>query len=164
MIVTPIHKKGSKLDPSYYRAISLTSNNGKVFTHIFLQGIKTESEGLIDYNQFGFRPNEGTVNAIFIIRQIVEKAKEHNVHVHFNFVDFKFAFDMIWREALWKMLSSIGISQKIVVNIIRKLYENTECTVTVDGNMIEWFSVLIGLRHDCLLSPTMFNIFLEFVL
>ncbi len=163
MIVTPIHKKGSKLDPSNYRAISLISIPGKVFTHVLLQRVKDQSEGFIKDNQFGFRPNRGTIDAIFITRQIIEKAKEHNVHVHFNFVDFKSAFDTIWREALWKMLSTIGITKKII-NIIKKIYENTECAITVDGKLTNWFSVLIGLRQGCLLSPTLFNIFLEFVL
>ena len=46
-------------------------------------------------------PNNGTIDAIFITHQIIEKAKEqHNVHVHFNYVDFKSVFNTIWREAL----------------------------------------------------------------
>ena len=40
MIVTPIHKKGNNTDPSNYRAISLLSIPGKVFSHILLQRIK----------------------------------------------------------------------------------------------------------------------------
>ena len=43
----------------------------------------------------------------------VEKALERKVNVHFDFIDFKSAFDTICRKALWKMLSSIGISKKI---------------------------------------------------
>ena len=31
----------------------------------------------------------GTVDAIFIVRQIIEKAKERKVNLHFNFIDFK---------------------------------------------------------------------------
>ena len=46
MIVTPIHKKGSKLDPSNYRAILLTSIPGKIFTHILLQRIKKPNRRL----------------------------------------------------------------------------------------------------------------------
>ena len=41
-------------------------------------------------------PNNGTIDAIFITYQIIENAKEqHNVHVHFNYVDFKSVFNTI---------------------------------------------------------------------
>ena len=69
-------------------------------------------ESFLKESQFGFRQGRGTVDAIFIIRQVIEKAKEHKVPLHFNFVDFKAAFDTIWRKALWKMLRSIGIAPK----------------------------------------------------
>ena len=46
MIVTPVHKKSNKIDPSNYRAISLLSIPGKVFSHILLQRIKQKSENL----------------------------------------------------------------------------------------------------------------------
>ena len=114
MIVTPVHKKGNKTDPSNYRAISLLSIPGKVFSHILLQRIKQKSEKFTKGNQYGFRPNRGTVDAIFIVRQIIEKAKERKVNLHFNFIDFKSAFDTISRKALWKMLAHIGIDKKII--------------------------------------------------
>ena len=75
MIVTPVHKKGNKTDPSNYRAISLLSIPGKVFSHILLQRIKQKSEKFTKENQYGFRPNKGTVDAIIIVRQIIEKGK-----------------------------------------------------------------------------------------
>ena len=163
MIVTPVHKKGNKTDPSNYRAISLLSIPGKVFSHILLQRIKQKSEKFTKENQYGFRPNRGTVDAIFIVRQIIEKAKERKVNLHFNFIDFKSAFDTVWRKVLWKMLAHIGIDKKII-KILERLYENSKCAVTIDGKLTEWFSVLVGVRQGCLLSPTLFNIFLEFVM
>ena len=66
MIVTPVHKKGKK---------TRLSIPGKVFSHILLQRIKQKSEEFTKENQYGFRPNRGTVDAIFIVRQIIEKAK-----------------------------------------------------------------------------------------
>ena len=97
------------------------------------------------------------------MRQIIEKAKERKVNLHFNFIDFKSAFDIIWRKALWKMLAHIGINKK-TIKILEKLYENSKCAVTIDGKLTEWFSVLVRVRQGCLLSPTLFNIFLEFVI
>ena len=61
---------------------------------------------------FGFRAGKGTVDAIFVVRQILEKAREHNVNLHLNLIDFKAAFDTICREALWKILAHVGIPQK----------------------------------------------------
>ena len=163
MLVTPIHKKGDKQKPENYRAISLLSIPGKVFSRILLDRMKSKTEEATGESQFGFRPNRGTVDAIFIVRQIIEKAKEHHVPLHFNFIDFKAAFDTIWRRALWKMMTAIGVDPKIV-RIIETLYDNTKCAVVIDGQLTEWFEVGVGLRQGCLLSPTLFNIFLEFVM
>ena len=61
------------------------------------------------------------------------------------------------------MLKSIGVSSKIG-NILTYMYTNTDCTVLIDQNLTEWFHVDVGLRQGCILSPTHFNIFLEFVM
>ena len=79
-------------------------------------------ESSISDSQFGFRPGRGITDAIFIIRQLIEKAKEHQIPLHFHFIDFKAAFDTIWREALWKMLLKIVIPNKFV-EIIKNLYD-----------------------------------------
>ena len=44
------------------------------------------------------------------------------------------------------------------------MYDNTQCSILVDGQMTEWFEVLVGVRQGCILSPSLFNLFLEFVI
>ena len=39
-------------------------------------------------SQYGFRAGRDTVDAIFIVRQIIEKAKEKRIPLHFHFIDF----------------------------------------------------------------------------
>ena len=163
MLVTPVLKKGDKMEAANYRAISLLSIPGKVFSRILLDKMEDVTESFISESQYGFRKGRGTTDAIFIARQVIEKAREHKVPLHFNFIDFRAAFDTVWRKALWKMMRKIGISTKIV-NIVENLYENTECAVVINGQLTEWFSVEVGVRQGCLLSPTLFNIFLEFVM
>ena len=92
----------------------------------------------------------------------MQKSKERGINCHFYFVDFKSAFDIIWRKALWGMMRS-GICNKIV-RIIEKMYEKASCAVVVAGLLTEWFSVSVGVRQGCSLSPTLFNLFLDFVM
>ena len=80
--------------------------------------LKTGNSG--DGCDFGLRAGKGTVDAIFVVRQIIEKAREHNVNLHFNFLYFKAAFDTMWREAVWKILAHVGIPHKIV-SLINKI-------------------------------------------
>ena len=63
--------------------------------------------------------------------------------LHFNFVDFKAAFDTIWRGALWKVLRSIGVDPKIA-SLIGAMYDNVECAVDINGQLTQWFRVEIG--------------------
>ena len=75
MLVTPIYKKGDRKDPANYRAISLLSIPGKVFSKIILNRMKLKTEEAMKNSQFGFRQGRGTVDAIYIVRKIIEKAR-----------------------------------------------------------------------------------------
>jgi len=61
------------------------------------------------------------------------------------------------------MMRAIGIDPRIV-DIIETIYFNAECAVVVNKQVTSWFKVKVGVRQGCLLSPVLFNIFLEFVM
>ena len=48
-----------------------------------------------------------------------------------------------------------------LIKVIESLYVNASSAVFSNGNLGEWFNVTVGVRQGCLLSPTLFNIFLE---
>ena len=120
-------------------------------------------EASMSDSRFSFRPGRGTTDEIFIIRQLIEKAKEYKIPLHFHFIDFKAAFNTIWREALWKMLFKIVFSNKLVVIMIN-LYDKTECSIIVGGELTDKFPINIGVRQGCIMSPSLFTIFLEYVM
>ena len=163
LLIIPIFKKGDRMETINHRAISLTSVPCKVFCRVILARMQIKINEFLKESQYGFRAGRGTVDAIFVMRQIMEKARERHLQLHINFVDFKAAFDTIWRDALWKMLAVVGVSEKLV-NLIKCMYENTEAAVVVDGKLTEWFNVTEGVRQGCILSPSLFNVFLEFVM
>ena len=138
----------------------LRSIPGKVFNMVLVNKIREKTEVYTSERPYGFRPNRGTVGAIFIVRQLMKKPKEKGINCHYHFVDFRSTFDTIWRKALWKMMRSIGINKKIV-RIVEKMYDKTICAVVVDDLLTEWISVSVGVRQGCLLSPTLFTLFLD---
>jgi len=85
-------------------------------------------------HQCGFRRNRSTTDHIFCIRQILEKKWEHNEAVHQLFIDFKKAYDSVWREALYNILIEFGIPKK-PVRLIKICLTETSSRVRVGKNL-----------------------------
>ena len=47
------------------------------------------------------------------------------------------------------------------INMIQNLYDKATSAVCFNGSTGDWFRTTAGVRQGCLLSPTLFNIFLE---
>ena len=45
--------------------------------------------------------------------------------------------------------------------VIKNLYNKATCAVLFNSSIGDWFQTTVGVRQGCLLSSTLFNIFLE---
>src|ERR1700733_4837505 len=161
--IVPIHKKGDKKECSNYRAISLLSIAGKVYTKILQMRLKRYVEEEMSEEQAGFRKGRGTMDQIFTLRQMSEKYIEHNRTLYNNFIDFKQAFDSVWQEGLWKTMRHCGIPEELVL-LIEDLYDKSESAVRINGELTEWFKIKVGVRQGCGMSSDLFNLLLEIVM
>ena len=84
---------------------------------------------------------------------------QHQQILYHVFVDFKKAFDRVWHTALWANMRLFNINDNLI-RTIGCLYNKATSAVYHD-NIGEWFQTTIGVCQGCLLSPTLFNIFLE---
>ena len=71
-----------------------------------------------------------------------------------------FYFDRVWHEALWASMRKYKINT-CIIRAIENLYDKAQNAVLFNGSAGEWFRNIVGVRQGCLLSPTLFNIFLE---
>ena len=74
-------------------------------------------------------------------------------------MDSKKAFDRIWHAALWATMRLYNIKDNLI-RTIEFLYTKATSAVCHD-NIGEWFRNTNGVRQGCLLSPNLFNGFLE---
>ena len=159
-IIVPLPKTGDLQDCSNYRTISLLSHPSKVLLKIILNRLKPQIEELLVEEQAGFQKVRSTVEQIFNVHILCETYRDHGHSIYHNFIDFKKAFHRVWHQALWITMRKHNIDPNIL-KIVESFYHNTTCGVLYDDNIGQWFRTTVGVRQGCLLSPCLFNLFLE---
>ena len=114
-------------------------------------------------SQCGFKKGRGTVDQIWVARQIIERATEYQTPVHLGFMDLTKAYDLVDRSALFAMLRHYRVPQQLI-DIIKELYTGTWCCVRTTDGTSEDFEVKTGVRQGCVLSPLLFNCFMDRIL
>jgi exonuclease III len=160
--IVPIHKKESKADPSNYRGITISSYMGKVFTALINNRITNflEKNNLIHESQIGFRKGRRTADHIFVLRTIIDYAKSISKRVFCCFVDLSKAFDSVWRIGLFYKMFNHKLGTK-VISIVQNMYAKVVACVRSNGKLSNSFSLDVGTRQGCNLSPTLFNMYLN---
>ena len=159
-LVNTLPKKGNLQLCQNYRTISLISQPSKVMLKIILNRLQPQGEEIIAEERAGFRAGRSTTEQIFILRILGEKYLQPQQNLYHVFIDRKKAFDRVWHEALWATMRKYSINASII-RAIETLYDKAQSAVLFNGSTGEWFRTTVGVRQGCLLSPTLFNIFLE---
>ena len=102
----------------------------------------------------------GTIDAIFILRQIQEKYLAKKLPLYFAFVDLEKAFDRVPREVIWWAMRKLGVEEWII-NIVKAMYANANSKVRVNESYSAPFEVKVGVHQGSVLSPLLFIIVLE---
>ena len=162
-IIIPIFKnKGSKQDPESYRGITLNSCFSKVFSSILNSRLNkySDSINLISKAQAGFRRGFSTIDNIFVLFALISIYFSFGKKLYCTFIDFKSAFDTVWRAGLWQKLQKSGVKGK-VFTVILNMYQNVKSYVKLGHDCSEYFSCDIGVKQGENLSPFLFSIFLN---
>ena len=159
-IIVPFHKKGSRLECTNYRGITLLSVVGKVFARVLNDRVKGLTEGSVMDEQGGFRSARGCIDQVFAVKQVIEKMIEKGRVMFMVFIDLEKAYDNVCREKLWRVLSGYGVRGRLLRSI-KALYEGGRARVKVEGMESQGFRVRKGVRQGCTLSPWLFNVFID---
>ena len=114
----------------------------------------------LPYVQAGFRKGRGTRDQIANIHWIIEKAREFQKHIYF---DYTKTFDWVDHHKLWKILREIGIPDYLT-RLLRNLYAGQEATVRTGHGTTDWFQIGKGACQDCILSSCLFNLYVKYIM
>ncbi|XP_048584056.1 uncharacterized protein LOC125563170 [Nematostella vectensis] len=76
------------------------------------------------------------------------------------FIDFRKAFDSIPRDKLFAKIQQAGISGNFY-EVLRSMYSNDISCGKIGDSISESFRCMVGVKQGCMLSPTLFNLFLS---
>ena len=69
----------------------------------------------------------------------------------------------VWITGNWKILKEMGIPDHLTC-LLRNLYAGQEVAVRTGHGTTDWFQIGKGVHQGCILSPSLFNLYAEFIM
>jgi hypothetical protein len=104
-----------------YQGIKLMSHTMKLWERIIehrLRGVTNVTE-----NQFGFMLGRSTMEAIFLIRQLMKRCREQKKDLHMVFIDLEKTYDKVHSNIIWWALQKHKVSTKYIT-LIKDMHDN----------------------------------------
>ena len=161
-ITSLLHKEGDQDDPNNYRGITVASALAKILAIMMNERIiaKLEEEKIIKQNQIAFQKKSRPADHLFVLKNIFQNYTSKGKKLFTCFVDFRKAYDSVWRTGMYYKLIKSGININ-TVKLIKDMYDKTSQTLKMNNKITEAFSTHKGVRQGCVLSPILFNVFIN---
>ena len=161
-IILPLFKSGDISDVNCYRGITINSCLSKLFMLLLNNRLQSfcDLRKIIHFNQIGFCKDFRAADHVFTLKTLVDQAFQSKESLYVCFVDFKKAYDSVWRDGLFHKLLSNGVSPKFV-RLLRNIYKSSSLAIKMTEGRSSTFPSNVGLKQGCNLSPLLFNVFIN---
>ena len=152
------NKCGSLTDSNNYRPIAIATITSKLFESVIL--MKCEEYLFTSDNQFGFKAQHSTEFCIYSLLEFIDYYKKRNTTVFVTFLDASKAFDLV---NYWMLFSKL-IDKNVPLFIVKLLvfwYTKQEMKVRWGNTISSSFKVGNGVKQGGILSPVLFNIYMD---
>ena len=159
--VIPIYKKGDNELMTNYRPIALLPTLSKIWEKLLnvqLQEKLDEYEVIIN-DQYGFRKNHNTINAVQKLVFEVNKQKRNKKIVCAVFIDVSKAFDSCSHEIIVNKLKNIGLNG-MSLQLLKDYLVGRNQVVKIGEMLSEPTIIEHGVGQGTILGPLLFKLYL----
>jgi hypothetical protein len=86
------------------------------------------------------------MDAIFLIRQLMERCREQKKDMHMVFIDLEKSYDKVPRNVMWWALQRHKVSTKYIT-LFKDMYDNVVTSARISDQDTNDFSINIGLHQ-----------------
>ena len=112
--------------------------------------------------QCGFMPGRSTTDAIFILKQTIQKHREEQNNIRVKFIDLEKAYDSIPREETWRSSRERNVPEKYI-RLVQDMYQGCKTVVRSATGESNSFRVQVGLHQGSALSTYMFLLLVDVI-
>ena len=156
--------KGNRADPASFRPISMTSILIRTFEHLIHRplAVLLEANNVLHPLQFGFRKGRSTLDAINYLQSNTRDMYHttHQMPCPTLFLDLVKAFDRVWPTRLMQYVELAGITGRAWRWIYAFITGRRIRTVDANHHS-KWQSLHFGVPQGAVLSPLLFNLFIN---
>ncbi|MCP4341427.1 MAG: reverse transcriptase family protein [Desulfobulbaceae bacterium] len=158
-----IYKDGGTQECENWRPIAIMRTIYKLYTSLWVQRLLPFFDELYSPEQKGGTPAEGCTEHVFVMDQILHKARNKRCELSAVWLDVRNAFGTVPHKLIHFMLEKFGLPL-VFREVVADLYTNATTTVQTANGKTSHIPIKSGVKQGDPLSPFLFNTALEYLL